>query len=228
MVNGQARSSPPLSCAVGARLDDDTMNDTINEAVNDDDGLWRSRVRHDIRHELGTIIMLASAVSTADDIGDSSRARIDALLGETRWLDHLIQQLDDDRTPPGPERIQIGELVGEVVAGLRLATDRRVTYTGRDAWAHIDAVALWRAVRNVLDNACRSAGGAVHVSVLAEDGRVVVQIDDDGPGFGAAPGGLSSLGLGIVHDLVAGYGGGLEIRKCELGGARVRILLPAA
>jgi signal transduction histidine kinase len=122
----------------------------------------------------------------------------------------------------------VDELVGEIVAGLRLASVRRVAYEAEPAWAHIDPLALWRAVRNILDNACRIAGERVDVSVTRADGWTIVQVDDDGPGFGAGPGGLASLGLGIVHDLVTGYGGGLEVRRCELGGARVRVLLPAA
>lgn len=202
--------------------------------------LWRRRLRHDIRHELGTIIMLASAVVVADDIGDTSRARVEQILGETRWLDHLLRQLDEDdgrdrddgRPPPGPERIRVDVLTAEVVTGMRLATAHEVCFTGGEAWAHMDPVALWRAVRNVLDNACRVAEGRVNVRVEADRGWVAVQVDDDGPGFGAhrdrpRPG-LASLGLGIVHDLISGYGGSLEIRTCEMGGARVRMLLPAA
>ncbi|WP_165959202.1 sensor histidine kinase [Actinomadura sp. KC345] len=212
--------------------------------------LWRRRLRHDIRHELGTIIMLASAVVVADDVGDASRARVEQILGETRWLDHLLRRLDegdgpdeDDRPLPRPERIRVDDLTTEVVTGMRLATPLEVCFTGGEAWAHMDPVALWRAVRNVLDNACRVAEGRVDVRVEADQGWVVIQVDDDGPGFGAdggAPqggpesgrarrrGGLASLGLGIVHDLISGYGGSLEIRTCEMGGARVRMLLPAA
>ena len=198
-----------------------------------DPDLWRRRIQHDIRHELGTIIMLASAVSVSDDVGPASRKRVEALLGETRWLDHLLRRLDkdDDRREeglPSPERVRVDEFVGEIVAGLRLASIRRVGYASGPAWAHIDPLALWRAVRNILDNACRIAGERVDVSVACEDGWTVVQVDDDGPGFGGGAAGLASLGLGIVHDLVSGYGGGLEVRRCELGGARVRILLPSA
>ncbi|MFC9969653.1 sensor histidine kinase [Spirillospora sp. NPDC127200] len=202
-----------------------------------DPGLWRRRLRHDIRHELGTIIMLASAVVVADDIGDGSRARIEQLLGETRWLDHLIRRLDDEEPDapdaglPSPERLRVDQLTAEVVTGMRLATPHAVEFTGEQAWAHMDAVALWRALRNVLDNACRVAEGRIEVSVLVEQGWVVIQVDDDGPGFGRrreAPRGLASLGLGIVHDLIAGYGGGLEIRTGEMGGARVRLSLPSA
>jgi signal transduction histidine kinase len=235
MIDGQSRSSPTnapalLSCGAATAT---TSPPFPPEPQTDDPDLWRRRIRHDIHHELGTIIMLASAVSVSDDVGPVSKKRIEALLGETRWLDHLLRRLDEDdgqaeQSLPSPERVRVDEIVGEIVAGVRLASIRRVGYDSRPAWAHIDPLALWRAVRNILDNACRIAGDHVDVSVLIEDAWTVIQVDDDGPGFGSGPGGLASLGLGIVHDLVSGYGGGLEIRRCELGGARVRILLPSA
>jgi signal transduction histidine kinase len=235
MFDGQARSSPsatvpPWRCGTRPGAPEATIPPVPSTGETD---LQGRRIRHDIRHELGTIIMLASAVSVADDIGPASRKRVEALLGETRWLDHLLRRLDDcDDRPgqdlPGPERVRVDELVGEIVAGVRLASIHRVGYSPAPVWAHIDPLALWRAVRNVLDNACRVAAEHVEVSVACEDGWAVVQVDDDGPGFGGGAGGLASLGLGIVHDLVSGYGGGLEIRRCELGGARVRVALPSA
>jgi signal transduction histidine kinase len=233
MIDGQSRSSPSATIPLLEPLAASTDAIVLPVPSAGDPDLWRRRIRHDIRHELGTIIMLASAMSVADDVGPASRKRVDALLGETRWLDHLLRRLDeDDDRPedhlPNPERVRVDELVGEIVAGLRLASIRHVAYASGPAWAHIDPLALWRAVRNILDNACRIAGERVDVSVFCEDGWTIVQVDDDGPGFGAGPGGLASLGLGIVHDLVSGYGGGLEVRRCELGGARVRILLPSA
>jgi signal transduction histidine kinase len=250
MINGRSRSSPGAGAGVGTlaaapvredgrtaarepvRPDPPAVPETAGEHA-----LWKRRLRHDIRHELGTIIMLASAVVVAEDVGDGSRARIEQLLGETRWLDHLLRRLDeddDDQPMPSPERIRVDELTAEVVTGMRLATPHEVCFAGGEAWAHMDPVALWRAVRNVLDNACRVAEGRVNVHVEADQGWVVIQVDDDGPGFGAGPGGsgarrgLASLGLGIVHDLISGYGGSLEIRTCEMGGARVRMLLPSA
>ncbi|RAY15670.1 hypothetical protein DPM19_07740 [Actinomadura craniellae] len=225
MSNGPSRFSP---------IDPPEITET-SEHRTGDPALRRRRLRHDIRHELGTIIMLASAVSVSDDVGPRSRERIDQLLGETRWLDHLLRQLEEEDdeaaagpAPARPERVRVDELATEVVTGLRLATTLAVGCTAEPAWAHMDAVALWRALRNVLDNACRVAAGRVDVRVGADRGWVTIQVDDDGPGFGAGSGGLASLGLGIVHDLVAEHGGGLEIGAGEPGGARVRILLPAA
>lgn len=250
MDNGRSRSSPAgvgTLAESGPRRDSDEPGGAA--AGHGEDVLWRRRLRHDIRHELGTIIMLASAVAVAEDVGDGSRARVEQILGETRWLDHLLRRLDEEDGPdkgdcrplPGPERIRVDDLTAEVVTGMRLATRQEVCFTGVEAWAHMDPVALWRAVRNVLDNACRVAQRRVNVRVEVDRGWVVIQVDDDGPGFGAVRethpggaadgrprGGLASLGLGIVHDLISGHGGGLEIRTCEMGGARVRMRLPAA
>lgn len=242
MDNGRSRSSPvDAPAGVGTLAGTGPREpgpgeerDGRRTAGGGEHVLWRRRLRHDITHELGTIIMLASAVVVAEDVGDISKARIEQLLGETRWLDHLLRRLDeddDDGPPPSPERLRVDDLTAEVVTGMRLATPHEVCFTGGEAWAHMDPVALWRAVRNVLDNACRVAAGRVNVRVEADQGWVVIQVDDDGPGFGAGPGarpGLASLGLGIVHDLISGYGGSLEIRTCEMGGARVRMLLRAA
>ncbi|MCO5997785.1 ATP-binding protein [Actinoallomurus rhizosphaericola] len=233
MISAQARSSPPHASARTGRVAGSTgaPQSPLLDRDSCDATLWRRRIRHDIRHELGTIIMLASAVAVSDDIGPVSRERVEALLGETRWLDHLLRQLDAEEegpVPAGPERVRVDRLVGEITAGLRLSSPRRVSYTGDPAWAHIDPLALWRAVRNVLDNAHRIARDRVEVRVGVEAGWTVVQVDDDGPGFGAGTGGLASLGLGIVADLVSEYDGLIEIRGCELGGARVRILLPSS
>lgn len=232
MIDVQVRSSPPDAPAgAGRRAGSGTVPPPGDAAAPGAraQALWRRQVRHDIRHELGTIIMLASAVAVSADVGPASRERIEALLGETRWLDHLIRQLDDDdAVRAGPERVRVDELVGEVVAGLRLSSPLRIGYTGRPAWARADPLALWRAVRNVLDNACRVAAGRVDVRVHAAGGRTVVRVDDDGPGFGAGGSGLASLGLGIVYDAVSEYGGHVRIGGCELGGARVDVTLPTA
>jgi signal transduction histidine kinase len=197
----------------------------------------RSQIRHDILHELGTIMLLASVVGSADDVGPTSRGRTEQILSEARWLERLLRAYDDAQVPiddrdwsPPPERIRVDALTGTVVGALRLATVTPVTLAAEEAWANAESLSLWRALRNVLDNAVRVAGpdGRVLVRVCSEADWIVVQVDDDGPGFGAGSSRLGSLGLGIVQDFTDQYGGSLEIRRSEFGGACVRMLLPAA
>ena len=102
-------------------------------------------------------------------------------------------------------------------------------------------------VGNLVDNACKWAQSRVAIEVLKEraetDQQVVrIIVDDDGPGLSAAereeatrrgrrldetkPG--SGLGLSIVVELAALYGGRFTLGTAPLGGLRAELVLPAA
>jgi signal transduction histidine kinase len=94
---------------------------------------------------------------------------------------------------------------------------------------------------NLLDNACKWARSQVVISVEPASGaRLLMHIDDDGPGIEddareriflrgvrmdeQLPG--SGLGLDIVRDLVGTYGGEVHASPSPLGGLRVSLSLP--
>jgi signal transduction histidine kinase len=102
---------------------------------------------------------------------------------------------------------------------------------------------------NLIDNACKWAQLRVSVEVGAEQaggpaGKPMLRfiVDDDGPGLGPAqreqvarrgrrldetkPG--SDLGLSIVTELAALYGGSLQLGTAPIGGLRAELVLPAA
>jgi len=95
---------------------------------------------------------------------------------------------------------------------------------------------------NLIDNACKWAATKVRVAIVSGTGRIVVTVDDDGPGltpeqreaaFGrghrldeAVPG--SGLGLSIVKDVAALYGGKVSLHSSPLGGVRAVLEIPAA
>jgi signal transduction histidine kinase len=95
---------------------------------------------------------------------------------------------------------------------------------------------------NLLDNACKWARSRVAVSSMILGDRVVITVDDDGPGLGpalreavlhrgvradeAAPG--SGLGLAITRDLAELYGGTIALESSTLGGVSARLELPGA
>jgi signal transduction histidine kinase len=94
---------------------------------------------------------------------------------------------------------------------------------------------------NLLDNACEWARARVRLSCSKEGERIVIAVDDDGPGIEpsmreavmrrgvradeAAHG--SGLGLAIVRDLAETYGGSISLEESPMGGARARLTLPA-
>ena len=95
---------------------------------------------------------------------------------------------------------------------------------------------------NLLDNACQWARSRVVITSALHDSRIVITVDDDGPGIEpsmreavlqrgvradeAAPG--SGLGLAIVRDLAQLYGGSISLDEAPQGGLRTRLELPAA
>ncbi len=108
-----------------------------------------------------------------------------------------------------------------------------------------EAQDLQEMLGNLLDNACKWAQSTVRLQAQVLGGlppQMVVSVEDDGPGIGAAqraqavergvrldetvPG--TGLGLAIVQDLAALYGGRLDLEPADLGGLRVVLVLPAA
>jgi signal transduction histidine kinase len=95
---------------------------------------------------------------------------------------------------------------------------------------------------NLLDNACRSARGAVVVRAQRDGRWLRITVDDDGPGIEAEQRAAvlrrgvrldesrdgSGLGLAIVVDLARLYGGDLALGAADSGGLSAQLSLPAA
>jgi signal transduction histidine kinase len=102
-------------------------------------------------------------------------------------------------------------------------------------------------VGNLMDNACKWSKEKVEVRAMGlaqsgDDGRprILIEVDDDGPGLPpeqraialkrgqrldeSKPG--SGLGLNIVTETTAMYGGKVELAQADLGGLRVKLQLP--
>ncbi|HET7097929.1 MAG TPA: ATP-binding protein, partial [Casimicrobiaceae bacterium] len=108
-----------------------------------------------------------------------------------------------------------------------------------DATVHAVLEDLEEMLGNLLDNACKWARSRVAVSAETDGDRVVLTVDDDGPGLDAAlreqvlqrgvradeasPG--SGLGLSIVRDLADAYGGSIALQPSPLGGLRATLSL---
>ncbi len=95
---------------------------------------------------------------------------------------------------------------------------------------------------NLLDNAGKWAVSEVRANAVARGGRLIVTVEDDGPGLTpeqcarvlekrerldeSVPG--TGLGLGIVRDIARIYGGDLSLSRSELGGLQAELNLPLA
>jgi signal transduction histidine kinase len=160
------------------------------------------------------------------------------------------QRLPGQRTPVAPALAGLVRVMQRVHAARELRieldapgpadpTDAGLVFAGEEQ-------DLQEMLGNLLDNACKWARHQVCVQALAlprsnAGGQLLVRIEDDGAGIDeslrlqvmsrgvradeSVPG--SGLGLAIVADLVALYGGSLQLGQSALGGLKVELLLPS-
>lgn len=154
----------------------------------------------------------------------SLRCQVSLMRTQTaRMLGLLRDSLDRE---PRPELVEVRALVDEIVSVTNAGHQATVTLTpGPRRWLCTHPAAVWRAVANVVDNAGRAAGPAGEVQIFLHDraSQVVIEVVDDGPGFGAAPAGSASLGLGITASLAAQCGGTVQVLPVLPHGVRVRL-----
>lgn len=175
-----------------------------------------------------------------------------ALAEDVRMEDTVSELLDlarvDESEGPAPldtlPEVDLDELVlDDTVQQRRVPIDTARVSAGR---VHGRREQLQRVVRNLLDNAARHAATTVVVGLVTDDHMVELTVDDDGPGIppedrevvferftrlddGRArdAGGLG-LGLSMVRAITEHHGGTVAIEDAPLGGARLRVRLPAA
>lgn len=188
----------------------------------------KERLHHDVRQSLTVVMSLAAVVEHNLDRIPEVLRRLEQMRTETDWLSTLVSNEGPHAADGRP--VDVGEVVTTVWRSACATSSCRVRLT-RDLVppVTVDEVGLARAVRNLLDNACRASGngGTVELAVVAAAGGVAVVVEDDGPGFGNIPT-QHGLGLETVHRFAATAGATLERAAGRSGGTRVVLTVPVA
>lgn len=146
-----------------------------------------------------------------------------------------------------PEIEQITELPSMLLRTARDAAPKKKIITDfpdTPAQFYARPMALARAFANIIENAARYAKSTIKISEHDTDENVEIIIEDDGPGIpddkkadclrpfvrldearGANTGG-TGLGLSIAQTAIENHGGQIFLENSELGGLRVRVVLP--
>lgn len=184
---------------------------------------------HDLGHQMMTLSLLAESVRDDSALSAESRQRMELVMQEMfRIVDIIADSMPTDVSPAAPGTVDIRLLADEVahLAGLAYATSVTVE-PGEPAVIRVGASVLWRVLANLVDNAVRAAGPDGRVDIKIEQRfATVLEVTDNGPGFGAGAAGMAGLGLTVVRELLDSVGGRLEVSDAPGGGARVRVSFP--
>lgn len=181
---------------------------------------------HDLQQLVGAGLLLSRHP------GDELLA--EALGERFRALDEILRQMSTmigvatDREPHELQILDLARLVDECARVVRLNRSARIVVDSEDGVrAHGVAALLRRALVNLLDNGARAAGddGVVNVRVWSRDDVSVVEVADDGRGWGQIPQ-VSGRGLTSVAMALHRCHGHLEVPRRSGCGATVRVVLP--
>ena len=155
----------------------------------------------------------------------------------------LLTRVDEGTLQLRRLPVDLDDLMFEEAARLRAATSLRIDSAGVSAGRVVgDRGRLERLVRNLTDNAARHAESEIRLALRGDDGRVVLEVDDDGPGVPAEQRtavferftrlddardrqhGGAGLGLAIVAEIAAAHGGSASVVDAPSGGARFMVV----
>jgi len=214
-----------------------------------------SLVSHELRSPMAAVIGAARTLEERwRELNADQRGAFLALIAdETNRLATLIGDvLDTSRIEAGTfsyrfTEVDVAELVQATVAGFALHQDEVSVIAHAEGVlpsVRGDRERLRQVLRNLLENAVKysPAGEAVDVRARAEDGRVLVTVEDSGPGipaeqhgliferFGRANVGLgkpgTGLGLFIARSIAEAHGGTLSVVSAPGKGAVFTLELP--
>ena len=215
-----------------------------------------SLVSHELRSPMSAVIGAARTLQGRwRELTPEQREAFLALIGdETSRLARLIDDvLDTSRIEAGTfsftfSDVDLGELLRDVIAAAEFAQDEVELTAEVGALPPVrgDRERLRQVIQNLVDNAVKysSAGGRVHVSATADDGHVLIDVADQGPGippedrelifekFGRSSSGTakpgSGLGLFIARSIAEAHGGTLGVDSVRARGSVFRLELPAS
>jgi signal transduction histidine kinase len=217
-----------------------------------------SLVSHELRTPMAAVIGAARTLQQRwrELSPDQRESFLELIAGETNRLAELIGDvLDTSRIEAGTfsfrfQEVDLGQLVHDTVATAQVGQDEvRLRADVPSALPEIrgDRDRLRQVLTNLIDNAIKysPAGGEVEVHVYPENGRVLVDVRDHGPGiakadqklifekFGRVTGSGATrpgtgLGLFIARSIAEAHGGGLEVQSSPERGATFTLELPLA
>lgn len=226
-----------------------TMVDAVERRI-EREARFASDVSHELRTPLGALMAATEVLERRrEELPDRAQQAVDVIGSQLRRLSTMVLDLlEIARIDAGVADVHLED--NDVVSLTKMVADRlgvplhliHVAPDAEQAHAMLDRRRYEQILRNLVDNACKYAGGVDRLGIQRDGSDVVIFVDDAGPGVNAAerqriferfargrsaqdtPG--TGLGLSLAADQAALMRGTLSVGSSSVGGARFSLRLP--
>lgn len=218
-----------------------------------------SDVSHELKTPLATIKLICDSIVTTDNpepemiqdfLGDLSD-EVDRL---TRIVERLLTltKMDSNQNNASLTPVDFEVMLSAIIRKLTPNAQAKdiVLYSDYEALGlepmMLDYDKIWEAIYNIVDNAIKYTpdGGFVKLGLLEKNKKVIVKIEDNGPGIPdeerekiferfyrlddsrARDTGGTGLGLAIAKEAILLHNGDISVQSAEAGGSVFVITLP--
>jgi signal transduction histidine kinase len=245
--------SPISHSGVVLSLHDVTAQHELNQAKND----MVSLVSHELRTPLTSIRGYSDMLLKYNLVQEKGKEFLGTIIEESGRLNQLIQSfLDIAYIESGRQKItktvfEIGPVLKDMLSMIGpLAAEKEIRIAvleeGEGSVIRADRLLFYQAVSNLVSNAIKysPAGTAVKIGVVSGDGRVAVEVADEGAGIPADEHGKIfekfyrrgnwetreqsgfGLGLAFVKEVAARHGGDVTVESAAGKGSVFTLWVP--
>lgn len=197
----------------------------------------RSRIARDLHDDIGQrLASLAIGLSRArrqiPDATSPAKEALSALEQQTSQLSTDLRHLSHELHPSALEHLGLLEALRDRCDEFGEQNGVAVRFDVSESWREVSsaiALCIYRVVQEALRNvATHARARTVTVSLDRRDGRLLMQVIDDGCGFDAeGPKPRTGLGLVSLAERVRVLGGELAVSAAPGAGTRIAVNLPA-